>query len=506
MDSTSSSGIRDRRLSERSEPITTRPQPRISDLPTISRTPSPSEGSAVSEEQDVPVISYPPNALSAPHVYERSSSLHIPPKSTSLSPGTTPGTLTPALTRTNEPLIELEPRAERHSLRLVSAFLSFFTCGWADGTPGTIIPHLESTYQLSHFKVSTIFIAATIGFGIGTFLNEPLIIQTGQFSLESDSRVLFPPFLQKIVSRRWNSSKDASAHSVPLGRLWTVLFGCACQIIYYSIAISNPSFAALCFAFCLGGIAVSLFAGQMNAYVAAASQKRNQGRELGYLHGCYGLGAFASPLICQTVLAAGWTWHRFYWTSLGFSLLNTVLMATAFHPTKNEWEVDRETGLSKQEMERRTSEKERDSSRNEIEAQAVRKGLSGRRTKPKGTMWLALKMPYVWLFMAFLGIYMGSETTTGGWIVTYLLRQRNANPDTVGYVASGFWGGVAAGRIMLGHVSPYLGLRREKHLVHVYIVLSLVMTLIIWFVPSFVGNAICTAFMGLFLGPIFPTS
>jgi len=125
---------------------------------------------------------------------------------------------------------------------------------------------------------------------------------------------------------------------------------------------------------------------------------------------------------------------------------------------------------------------------------------------PKSTMRAALRIPYVWLLMAFLMFYTGSETTTGGWIVTYLLRQRNADPNTVGYVASGFWGGLAVGRIVLGHASPYIGLRREKHLVHLYIFLSLAMTLVIWFVPSFLGDAVCASFIGLFLGPIFPTS
>lgn len=64
-------------------------------------------------------------------------------------------------------------------------------------------------------------------------------------------------------------------------------------------------------------------------------------------------------------------------------------------------------------------------------------------------------------------------------------------------------------------------MRREKHLVHVYIglsnnahlkailtrdlALSVVMTLIIWLVPSFVGDAFAAALIGLFLGPIFPT-
>ncbi|KAG8893751.1 hypothetical protein FRC01_013372, partial [Tulasnella sp. 417] len=224
---------------------------------------------------------------------------------------------------------------------------------------------------------------------------------------------------RKHLKRESGDASASSGHSIALGRFWTVMFGCLCQVLYYIIAISNPPFGALCLAFGFGGIAVSLFSGQMNAYVASASVKRNQGRELGYLHGFYGIGAFASPLVCQSLLAVGWSWHQFYWTSFGFSLLNALLMATAFHPTKKEWETDRKAGLAVQESEKRPVAHEPGEQRaSDIEMQTHKANTAHKngRTQPKSTMQLALRMPYVWLFMAFLGVYTGSETTIGGWI------------------------------------------------------------------------------------------
>ncbi|KAG9043970.1 hypothetical protein FS837_008946 [Tulasnella sp. UAMH 9824] len=506
---TPASGSQDPHPSEFHSSIANRPQISTSSVPPLSAVSPMKEDSAVVEEGGVlvaaqaredhintlvsddksPITDSSTAALTAV-AYERSNLSLVSSKAGSLTPGTTPGTSTPASTTTKEPPIETESRAERHTIRLASSFLSFFSCGWADGTPGTIIPYLEVTYGLSHFKVSLLFIAAAIG----------------------TQRVFIPPPIQGITrkySKRLDDASTSSGHSVALGRFWTVMFGCLCQVLYYVIAISNPPFGALCLAFGLGGVAVSLFFGQMNAYVASASLTRRQGQELGYLHGSYGVGAFASPLVCQTLLAAGWKWHRFYWTSFGFSLLNALLMIIAFHPTKKEWETDREAGLSVQESEKlalpqATGGQQADDI--EMQAHKANTANKGFKSKPKSTMQLALRMPYVWLFMVFLGLYTGAETTTGGWIVTYLLKQRNANPDTVGYVASGFWGGVASGRIILGHVSPYIGIQRERHLVHLYIVIALVMTFIIWFVPSFIGNASCAAFTGLFLGPIFPTA
>jgi len=37
-------------------------------------------------------------------------------------------------------------------------------------------------------------------------------------------------------------------------------------------------------------------------------------------------------------------------------------------------------------------------------------------------------------------------------------------------------------------------------------VVALVMELLVWFVPSFVGNAVCVAIVGFVLGPLFPIS
>ncbi|KAG8969874.1 hypothetical protein FRC03_000120 [Tulasnella sp. 419] len=396
------------------------------------------------------------------------------------------------------------------------SFLSFYCAGWADGTPGTILPHLEEYYGLSHFTVSLIFIATATGFGVGTIINEPLFIALGKFSVGATKRTFLPPLSIPFLK----TSNDAGmyGHSISQGRCLTLLVGGLSQIIYFSIASSKPPFIGLTFAFFFGGVSIAIISAQCNAYVAGASV-RTQGRALGNLHGFYGIGAFASPLVCQTALAAGWKWNQFYYTSIGFSLSSFILLIIAFHTTSSEFEIEKD--ISTQLAIAQEKNENQDSGTNAPEGpESIRMDTMGESSSrgrqlrrrpsegnmPKNTMRAALSHRYVWMFMIFLLFYTGSETTTGGWIVTYLLKERSANPNTVGYVASGFWGGLALGRIILGHASPYIGLRKEKHLVHVYIAISLVMTVIIWFVPSFIGNAICAAFIGFLLGPIFPTS
>ena len=58
-----------------------------------------------------------------------------------------------------------------------------------------------------------------------------------------------------------------------------------------------------------------------------------------------GIGALSSPLVCQTLLAHGWQWERFYFISLGFTLLNCICLVFSFHSTTREFETDKQQSL-----------------------------------------------------------------------------------------------------------------------------------------------------------------
>ncbi|CAE6422347.1 unnamed protein product [Rhizoctonia solani] len=245
--------------------------------------------------------------------------------------------------------------------------------------------------------------------------------------------------------------------------------------------------------------------GQYNAFVAS---QKSAGRYLGWLHGFYGVGAFASPLVGQTLLARGWEWPRFFIISVCLGCLNTILIVYTFHTTQQEFQEEKAKAIEllRHEPEDLELEERTNDGGETVTPRRPRQRSRSRSAGERSAMRMTLASPIVWIFAIFLCTYTGSETTTGGWIVSFLLKERNADPDTVGYVASGFWGGLAVGRLLLGQMSPYIGLKREKHLVHIYIGIALLMTVLVWKVPLFVGNALCTAIVGFVLGPIFPTS
>jgi fucose permease len=130
----------------------------------------------------------------------------------------------------------------------------------------------------------------------------------------------------------------------------------------------------------------------------------------------------------------------------------------------------------------------------------------------------ALRSRVTWVASIFLLGYVGAEVALGGWIVTFMRRERGGGEFASGMVATGFWTGITVGRLVLGFITPRLGekfavlvsLLLQQHGVlpltpeQVYIALAMVCQLMFWLVPSFHVSAIFVALQGFFLGPLFP--
>ncbi|GAB1517851.1 hypothetical protein RhiTH_000904 [Rhizoctonia solani] len=496
-------GLRERRASAHA-PTSVRS---VLDMTGVPAAP---ENAVDTEDTDVPVKEdIKPTTIPEIPILSQLPSLYIDKQSASIS-GYTPGSITPGYSGTNTPAAAREnyfenafessgniasshPDTPRLKRRLALSFFGFFCAGWSDGITGTVLPRFEETYHVDYLTVSLLFVASTVGFAIGTAIIEPLFNGLGRFSLAARHRRYFPVFPSHI-------SRVQTGVSLSQGRCGVLFFGGLSQAIYFTIAAAKAPFPAMIIGFGFSGIGISLLSGQYNAFVAA---QKSAGRDVPV-----GVGAFASPLVGQTLLARGWEWPRFFIISVCLSCLNTILIVYTFHTTPQEFREEKAKAIELLRQGAEDIELEghgNDSGETTVSGSPHRHSRS-RSAGERSAMRMTLTSPIVWIFAIFLCTYTGSETTTGGWIVSFLLKERNADPDTVGYVASGFWGGLAVGRLLLGQMSPYIGLKREKHLVHIYIGVALLMTILVWKVPSFVGNAFCTAIVGFVLGPIFPTS
>jgi fucose permease len=84
-----------------------------------------------------------------------------------------------------------------------------------------------------------------------------------------------------------------------------------------------------------------------------------------------------------------------------------------------------------------------------------------------------------------------------------MLKVRHGQPFAAGLVVMGFWLGLTFGRVILGFVTGKVG---EKFAIAVYLVVCMGLELCFWLIPNFVASAIFAAWLGFFLGPLFPAA
>ncbi|EXF81909.1 major facilitator superfamily transporter [Colletotrichum fioriniae PJ7] len=240
-----------------------------------------------------------------------------------------------------------------------------------------------------------------------------------------------------------------------------------CHIITYVVLALHPPYPALIVANMISGFGNGLTDACFCAWVGAMDKANTI---QGFLHSFYSVGALVSPLIATSmVVTAKLPWYNYYYVMVGASVLELVGLTVTF------WQ---KTG---------TVYRAEHAHENE--------GNGGAGTR------IALKSKVTWLCSVFFFAYMGVEVGLGGWIVTFMLRVRKASAYASGISATGFWAGQALGRATLGFVTERYG---ERLCISIYIAICLALQLLFWLVPQFIVSAIAVAFLGFFLGPMFP--
>ena len=87
--------------------------------------------------------------------------------------------------------------------------------------------------------------------------------------------------------------------------------------------------------------------------------------------------------------------------------------------------------------------------------------------------------------------------------MVFMTEVRHGQPFSSGMTATGFWLGVTVGRIILGFVTPKIGLRLA---VIIYVICAIGIELLFWLVPQFLVSAVAIALVGFFIGPFFPAA
>jgi fucose permease len=253
-----------------------------------------------------------------------------------------------------------------------------------------------------------------------------------------------------------------------LGQRGVAFLGPIFRLIGYIPIALHPPFGALPVLMAFPGFGGGLEDSAWNAWIG---NMQSANELLGILHGAYGLGAAIGPTIATAMVTkAGLPWYLFYWVMVGATCLELVLAVSAF------WSA---TGRVHRELHQ------------------PHPGAGRTTTRT------VMRSPIVWLVAVFLLAYVGVEVSIGGWIVLFMLKARQAEAFAAGMTSTGFWLGLTVGRVVLGFITGRIG---EKLAISIYLVLCVALELLYWLVPSFLASAIFIAFLGFFLGPLFPAA
>ncbi|KAJ3498028.1 hypothetical protein NLJ89_g10274 [Agrocybe chaxingu] len=360
---------------------------------------------------------------------------------------------------------------DRLSWRLASGFFACFLGGWADGVTGTVMPYLSAEFNLTSTLSSSLFAASTCGFFAGTFLVETILKSLGRFRVKRNTRsicALFPVFSKR------HADGDDYGHSVTQARFLVLVVASVIHAMYFVMMGSRSGFSVMFLAYVFSAFSRALLTAPLNAFFAAGPKQA-----LGY---GLGLTSECIPFLFISIIATGVPWYHFYYGSLALSAVNIAFLASTFRPTPSESYRERQDALREVRFQKSQYLRSgRSSPVNDTEAPAASTMTSNFGAKPRSALRLTLSMPYQWAFSFFILLYCGSETTTQGFMVTYLLQTRHANEKTVG-----------------------LTFTQRKYTVHACIMVAVITHLLIWFIKSNIQNAVSTSLIGVLYGPIFP--
>jgi fucose permease len=155
----------------------------------------------------------------------------------------------------------------------------------------------------------------------------------------------------------------------------------------------------------------------------------------------YGVGAMISPLVASVLLQHDISWKGMYVFLSSVAIINVICITVGF------WHIDFEE-----------THKEDADDNTTVNVKMNHSELTRRAILNRVTL----------IGAAYILVYVGVEVTLGGWGYTYLKEARGGNEVTMAQVVSGYWAGLAAGRILLGYLSSRFG---EKLMITLFTVM-----------------------------------
>jgi fucose permease len=242
----------------------------------------------------------------------------------------------------------------------------------------------------------------------------------------------------------------------------------AAGVLCYAAA---PAFALIVLVAPLVGFGSGAIDTALNSYAA----RNFSPKHMSWLHAAYAAGAMTGPAVMTAVLSGGASWRT------GYAVVGVTLaaLALAFVAARKRWEAG-------------------PSAPHVVDAPG-NVGPPPLDEPPAGAF-SALRSGRVWLQIAVFFFYTGIEVSAGQWSYTLLTEARGLNGTAAGTWVAAYWGGLLAGRLVLGFAVERVGQVTLLRLATLGVLLSAVL----FALPGQTVGAAALPLLSFSLASIFP--
>ncbi|KDE02676.1 hypothetical protein MVLG_06793 [Microbotryum lychnidis-dioicae p1A1 Lamole] len=228
---------------------------------------------------------------------------------------------------------------------------------------------------------------------------------------------------------------------------------------------------------------------------------------MSWLYANFAVGAACAPIVVGSFVAHEIGWNKFYIVLLSLSLGLAVFAHLVFwgYVSPSETVVKEEADLAAMTD---TESQRRSEAGGTLDPASVLKVVNDNAkgghlpTSTTARLSRSLRLKIVWLGLALLCLAYATTDLLAAWMSTYLLAVKHASKPASKYLLSGYWAGVACGRLLL----PWALYRRlgERLFASVLLLIAASMLIIMWVVKSYELDAVALAVCGFVIGPISP--
>ena len=246
----------------------------------------------------------------------------------------------------------------------------------------------------------------------------------------------------------------------------------ACSVAMTAAAILGFGMSTSLWQLCLIAIPYGLGAGSVDAALNNFVAVHYGERHMSWLHCCWGIGTSVSPVVMGWALAGPLSWHGGY---LAIGIIQALITALLFFSLPMWKKAGDGSGST------------------EGEASEAAKPISYTE---------ALRLPGAWAVILSFGCYSGFEYVCGLWSSSHLVLARGIAEAQAASMASLFYMGITAGRLVSGIVAPHVG---SKNLIRIGQGMVAVGVALLIFGQGQLALSVALALVGLGCAPIYPS-